>query len=131
MELHNPPKITTEDCTVYFLTSPKGQDSPPKGQGMTPDKEGEEWGQLQALASPATLQLRRKPEVTKQTILLLCQGRFLSLNQLAKLLGRKPTTLQNKVLSHMLKDGLLKLRFPNSKNRPDQAYTSASEGATP
>jgi len=108
---------------------PKGQDSPPKGQGMTPVEEGsKEWEILMTLAVPVTAQKRTPPEVTKAVILSLCQDRFLSLGQLAKLLHRDATTLQSKMLSPMLRDESLTLRFPDSKNRPDQAYTATKKG---
>lgn len=57
----------------------------------------------------------------------LCNGRFLSAEQLASLLRRNPERLRAQYLTPMTRSGRLRLRYPESANRPDQAYTLARE----
>ena len=63
----------------------------------------------------------------RQTIAALCTSRFLTLKQLAELLGRNDEHLRNAYLAPMVSEGLLELRYPAATNRPDQAYTAAGE----
>lgn len=64
-------------------------------------------------------------EEMQQAIHLLCRGRFLTAEELATQLNRTTANLRNRYLTPMVTNGLLKLRYPGSPNRPDQAYTSA------
>lgn len=43
---------------------------------------------------------------------------------LAHLLNRNAEGLRNKYLTPMVREGILHLRYPETPNRPDQAYTS-------
>jgi ATP-dependent DNA helicase RecG len=64
-------------------------------------------------------------EEMQRVIGLLCKGRFLTAEELATQLNRTAANLRNRYLTPMVTSGLLKLRYPGSPNRPDQAYTSA------
>lgn len=55
-------------------------------------------------------------------ILDLCTGRWLSLQQLATLLGRKSDSLRNHYITPMLADGRLEARVRDAKTHPGQAY---------
>lgn len=74
-----------------------------------------------------SLGLTKMPRKTKsgimRAILLgICEGRFVSLKELASVLGRDPVALQNTYLTPMLGEGLLALKYPGIKNHPDQGY---------
>jgi ATP-dependent DNA helicase RecG len=58
----------------------------------------------------------------------LCVGRWLSAAEIAGLVDRNAEKLQARFLTAMVKEGLLELRHPTVRNRPDQAYRSVSEG---
>ncbi len=109
----------------------KATDSPDKGAhfpDITPamqpvrEEKPETDPELLAIAQPVRQHRRSSPERTRQTILALCQGRYLSVRQLAELLSRSGRTLQDSFLSPMLKEGLLELRYPDKPTRRDQAY---------
>lgn len=68
---------------------------------------------------------RARPEAVRQTILELCCDYYLTVDQLSGLLSRNTAGLRDRYLTPMTKEGLLRLRYPESPNRPDQAYTSA------
>ena len=61
------------------------------------------------------------------TLLRLCQGRSLSLAQLAKLAGRSPTTLRTHYLSALVEEGKMALRYPGNPTHPDQGYTTSEK----
>jgi ATP-dependent DNA helicase RecG len=79
---------------------------------------------LQAIAAPIAARRRVDPPVLRATILNLCSGRTLSADQLGTVLRRNPAWIQTRFLAPMVRDGLLALRFPESPNRADQAYTT-------
>ncbi|MDE2407939.1 MAG: hypothetical protein KGL91_08765 [Xanthomonadaceae bacterium] len=83
---------------------------------------------LLVIAEPVRSTKRVAPEVTRTTILALCQGRFLSLRQLASLLGRGPETLRDGFVGPMVKEGVLELRYPDKVSRRDQAYRTRAGG---
>jgi len=80
---------------------------------------------LLSLAEPA----RRKaklPTAEMQTLVLrLCESRWLTSRDLADLLSRDPENLQRRILTGLVKQGLLALRYPGVPNRPDQAYRTS------
>jgi ATP-dependent DNA helicase RecG len=119
--------------TRYRLPS-RGGDSPhvpedsPHLAGDSPHlaaKGGEsdpEWGQLVAIATPmAAKGAARAPEL-RAVILQLCAGRYLTLDQLARLLDRAPKGLRDRHLAELTRAGSLALKYPHARNRPDQAY---------
>lgn len=81
--------------------------------------------ELAALAAPVASRGRVPIEEMRQTIVRLCTGRHLSADRLGHVLNRNPVRLRTHFLTPMVRDGLLRLRFPESPNRPDQAYTTA------
>jgi ATP-dependent DNA helicase RecG len=70
---------------------------------------------------------RARPEAVRQTILELCRNYYLTVDQLAALLSRNTAGLRDRYLTSMTKEGLLRLQYPESPNRPDQAYTAVDE----
>ena len=79
---------------------------------------------LLTIAAPARNQQRLQPDEMEKIILELCQGRWLTRNQLAELLDRNPDGLRSRFLTPMVAHGRLRLRYPDKPNRVDQAYSS-------
>ena len=82
---------------------------------------------LQRLAAPVASQGKVDSAVMVATIRALCAGRFLTAAHLAALLGRRRDGLRKRFLTPMVRDGLLRQKYPTATNRPDQAYTTAGE----
>ncbi|MCG2726135.1 MAG: hypothetical protein L6420_07775 [Elusimicrobia bacterium] len=61
-------------------------------------------------------------ETMQKIIIQLCDGHFVKLDELSKLLNRNPVFLQQHYISLMVSKGLLELKYPSNKNHPDQAY---------
>lgn len=74
-------------------------------------------------------QVRGSPfnaEEQERVIIELCRlAGWLNSHQLANFMGRNAASLRRRILSGMLARGLLKLRFPEVRNHPYQAYTVA------
>jgi ATP-dependent DNA helicase RecG len=67
----------------------------------------------------------------RRTIVDLCRDRFLSAEDLGKLLNRHPNGLRQRFLKPLVDEGKLRLRHPGSSNRPDQAYTATVQPMPP
>ena len=79
---------------------------------------------LRELAESIARRGKVSPNEMQKVIGLLCKGRFLTAEELATQLKRTPSNLRNRYLTPMVTGGLLKLRYPESPNRPGQAYTA-------
>lgn len=78
---------------------------------------------LLAIADPVRSNRRSSPETTREVILELCRGRFLTLSQLATLLGRSSDSLRQRFVKSMVDDDrVLERRFPQQPNHEAQAY---------
>lgn len=64
----------------------------------------------------------------RAAIVAACRGRFLTIQELARLLNRSPRMLQQHYVRHLVADGALALRHPEQSNHPDQAYRTAEAG---
>jgi len=58
----------------------------------------------------------------EETILILCSGQFLTLNQLADLLKRSPKTIRTHYLNQLVKRKVLELKYPDKHTHPNQGY---------
>jgi len=72
---------------------------------------------------------RPSGEEIRRVLKVLCQGRYLSLAQLAYLMGRNPEGLRTRYLTPMVREGQLQLRYPNVPNHSRQGYRTV-EGIT-
>jgi ATP-dependent DNA helicase RecG len=83
---------------------------------------------LWQVASPAR---GRKPptETVKHILLTLCQGRYLSVYELATLMQRNSESLRHSYLKPMVLNRQLALQYPDTPNHSQQKYT-AVEGTT-
>jgi len=88
-----------------------------------------EYKTLQEVASQIAGTSKASVQKVREIISQLCKGRYLTTDELSRLVSRTAPNLRNRYLTPMVKDGLLKLRYPESPNRPDQAYTTV-EGKT-
>jgi hypothetical protein len=77
---------------------------------------------LEALARSVRETDRVPRAAMEQMILQLCTDRFLTLRELARLLGRTIDTLRVHYLSQMVREARLELRFPNQPSHPFQGY---------
>lgn len=81
--------------------------------------------ELEDLAAPFRAKKRLPPAEAEAALLALCDGRFLTIAELAALTGRTPDTLRNHYLTRMQTEGKLRLRYPESPTHPAQGYTKA------
>ena len=64
-----------------------------------------------------------KPDVVRTTLLELCAGRFLTLNELATLVNRSPVDLRQRFIKPMVdEEKVLERRYPQQPNHEQQAY---------
>lgn len=88
------------------------------GAGLRPEADPG----LLAVASRVRSKGRAKEDEIRTTVLELCRGRFLTLQQLAGLLGRSPANFRNRFLSPMVQAHQLEWRYPTNPNHEQQAY---------
>lgn len=81
---------------------------------------------LLSLAEPARKNKKLPVDQLKRVILQLCEGRWLAASELAALVDRDTEKLQSRFLTAMVREGVLELRHPDVRNRPDQAYRKAT-----
>lgn len=85
---------------------------------------------LWLIGEPIRNQPRAKPELMKSTILALCQSGFLSLQQLAAILGRRSAEkLRENYVSPLVSEGRLALRYPENLSHSEQAYRTVQSDA--
>lgn len=74
---------------------------------------------------------REKSRITSeemdQIIIALCQGRYLTIPQIAAYLGRKLKTVQDVYLPRLLEAGRLVRRYPEQPTHPNQCYKSTAK----
>lgn len=78
---------------------------------------------LEEIASPAREHRRLETDVMKALLSRLCDGHYLSVAVLEKLLGRRTQSIRQNYLKPMVDEKELKLAFPNKPNSPRQGYT--------
>jgi len=112
-------------------SSPHSGSSSPQLQPALPaNQPPEEDPSLLASAEHVRKGRVREAEL-RAVILILCEGRFLTLQQLAALMGRAAKGLRDRYLSPMIMTGQLEWRFPNSPNHESQAYRTLRKAVEP
>ena len=97
----------------------KAAGMPQKAAGMPHKGDGEAWTRLLELSKEA----REKRRLDLEPVILnLCEGRFVTKEQLERLLGRAERTLRNHYLTKMVKAGKLEMLHPEKPRSPGQAY---------
>lgn len=92
--------------------------------GLSPELQG-----LLPLAEPARKNKKLPVDQLKAVIQQLCAGRWLATSELAALVDRDADKLQSRFLTAMVREGALELRYPDVRNRPDQAYRAVVNGS--
>ena len=87
--------------------------------GLSPEIQG-----LLPIAEPARKNKKLPADQLKGIIQQLCEGRWLATSELAALVDRDADKLQSRFLTAMVREGVLELKYPDVRNRPDQAYTT-------
>ncbi|MFZ3208677.1 MAG: RNA-binding domain-containing protein [Geobacteraceae bacterium] len=105
-------------------SSHKSQDSSHKSQDSS---HSNDWELLETIARKVSTRERSSIKDVRDTILSLCQERYLTAEQISRLLKRNVNGLRNRYLSPMVGEKLLTLRHPEAANRPDQAYTATED----
>ena len=88
--------------------------------------KSEHYEKLLEIAKPVREKCRTDSNLVKETILKLCSEHYLSLRTLAELLARKSDSIRNHYINPMIKEKLLKPKYPKRINHPQQAYKSVS-----
>ena len=83
--------------------------------------------QLLQIANPARLKKRLPLQDMRNIILELCSGRWLSRIQISELVNRNSEDLRKRLINPMVSDKLLRLRYPETPNRTDQAYQTIND----
>lgn len=65
---------------------------------------------------------RTKPEHLKEAVLTICEGRFLTLQEIAEILNRNETHLRKTIINPLLESKELILKYPNKPTHMNQAY---------
>lgn len=89
--------------------------------GLSPEVQG-----LLPLADPARKNKKLPTDQLKGIIRQLCEVRWLATSELAALVDRDAEKLQSRFLTAMVREGVLELRYPDVRNRPDQAYRTVA-----
>jgi len=94
-----------------------------------PDLSEGDIKRLQEVAYPGRMRSRvRNQDEMRRAILAVCKGRFLTLRQLARVVGRNPQGIHSRYLSPLVRQGKLRMLYEQEPNRPDQAYTTVEVG---
>jgi ATP-dependent DNA helicase RecG len=130
---------------LYTSNPPKSEDSPHTDSNSSPHTDSNssphngdlphsldglsevDSARLREFAMPAVASRRLRPEESRYIILQLCTDIFLTSAQIARFMNRSPKGIQERFLAPMVKEGMLTLKYPLERTRPDQAYMAARE----
>ena len=87
----------------------------------------EEDERLREIAKPARDKKKLIPSLTQQIIRQLCDGRYLTAEQIGSLMDRGKEKLQKNFLAEMVQNKELELLFPDQPTHPDQAYRTKAD----
>lgn len=79
---------------------------------------------LEVLATEPRNKKRLNPERLIKVILDICQGRYVTIRSLAKLVNRHPKTLQDQYLKKLVRERKLQMAFPTTPTHARQAYAT-------
>ena len=81
---------------------------------------------LREIARPVGSVRKASRKVVEVTILRLCEGRYLTLDDLADLLNRSKDSLRNHYINPMLEDGRIEAKYKNVPTHPLQGYRTVA-----
>ncbi len=106
--------------------TPESSGHLPKSSGHLPKSSGH-LEILKDIANPISSKKKAPKQQVKDVIIALCDGCYLSLNELAALLNRDGEALRKHYLQSMVKDGELELEIKQIPNHPKQRYTAVKK----
>lgn len=111
----------------HHLSVDSGQMSGDSGQlsGDSGQLTEDDLVALRELAAPVARKRKAEAGQIRSAIIDLCHGRFLTSTQVGDFLQRNSEGIRKRFLNPMVREGVLRLRYPEATNRPDQAYTTA------
>jgi ATP-dependent DNA helicase RecG len=65
---------------------------------------------------------RSKPEIMEKIILEICNVKAYNLDELSKIVNRRPHHIREKFLNLLMKQGKIEYTIPEVINHPKQAY---------
>ncbi len=90
------------------------------------DGDSEHWARLLEIARPVR-ESRKAPRPRVEAVLTeVCRPGYRTLRELQLILGRDADFLRVHYLNRMVKDGRVRLKFPEAPNHPNQAYASGA-----
>ena len=84
----------------------------------------EELEVLREIAKPIVCKKRASKDLMHEVISRLCIKKYLNAEQLSVILDRDMRNLQERHLATMVAEGVLIMRYPETPNHPEQAYTT-------
>ena len=81
---------------------------------------------LREIAGPVRSVRKASRKIVETTILRLCEGRYLTLDDLADLLNRSKDSLRNHYINPMLDDGRIEAKYKNVPTHPLQGYRTVT-----
>lgn len=128
IEMPTPDNHIGKTLAQDFIKNPElGSENPEldsENPELTPDVEKvQQWNRLQSIAKDFRGDVRKiGKEKFMQGILQLCEFGFITISDLAVLLGKKSDTLRKSYLNVLVQENKLELAYPTVKNHPKQAY---------
>jgi len=112
--------------TSYTLPSP-----PHKAESVSDGAQTQkEKDHLVGLAAPIKSSRRTAPALVRKVVLELCEDRFLTLGELAELLGRTKQNLRDRYITELVREGQLEVRYPDTPSHPEQGYRTKTGVST-
>ncbi len=122
--------------TIYFLPQARQRDATTelnsglfdvKGPDLSSgylESSGPLMDELKQIARPVADKKKASADLVREVIIQLCALQALKLDELERLLNRSGESLRKKYLQQLVKDKVLKLKFPTKPNHPQQAYVA-------
>lgn len=88
--------------------------------------DSEHWARLLEAAGSVRGSAKAPRTRVEAVLTEVCRSGYLTLRELQVILGRDADSLRVHYLNRMVKEGRMRLKFPEAPNHPNQAYTSAS-----
>ncbi|HIF9506440.1 TPA: RNA-binding domain-containing protein [Photobacterium damselae] len=83
--------------------------------------------ELNYLANKAQVKKRLPINEMEDIILNICQGQYVAISELAKLMNRSNQNIRQKYLKPLVDKGDLKMAFPQTPSTPKQGYTTTTK----
>ena len=87
----------------------------------------QEQERLRTLAEPARRRPRLSTVETQEIVASLCKGLYLTKDVLGELMHRNPGGVRDRILTPMVRAGLLAYRYDGEPNHPQQSYITVEE----